>query len=92
GGAHWTSGSGTSFNLADGTYAAGVVQVRQTDVAGNLSTAGSNAAAITIDTSAAAPALALATDSGASAADGITKDGTINVTLPPDAASWEYSV
>ncbi|GAB3444088.1 DUF4214 domain-containing protein [Massilia solisilvae] len=91
-GAHWTSGSSTSFNLADGTYAAGAVQVRQTDVAGNLSTAASNAAAITIDTSAAAPALALAADSGANAADGITKDGTINVTLPPDAASWEYSV
>ncbi|MCS0810853.1 Ig-like domain-containing protein, partial [Massilia agilis] len=92
GGAHWTAGSGTSFNLPAGTQAVGQVQVRYTDVAGNLSAAGSNAAAITIDTSVAAPALALAADTGTSNSDGITKDGTINVTLAGDVASWEYSV
>ncbi|MCS0807655.1 Ig-like domain-containing protein, partial [Massilia agilis] len=75
-GAHWTAGSGTSFTLAGGSYSAGAVQVRQTDVAGNLSSAASNAAAITVDTSAAAPSFALHSDGGANASDGITRDGT----------------
>ena len=49
-GANWATGSGTSFELADDTvYAIGDVQVRQTDTAGNVSTAASNAAAITTD-------------------------------------------
>ena len=48
-GANFTAGTGTSFTLAEGTYAAGQVQVRQSDAAGNTST-GSNAAAIEIDT------------------------------------------
>jgi hypothetical protein len=92
GGAHWSAGSGTSFTLSEGSYAAGEVKVRQTDIAGNLSAAAANTAAITIDTTAAAPSLALASDSGASASDGITSNGTVNVTLPLDAASWEYSI
>jgi hypothetical protein len=45
GGSSWNTGSGNSFNMADNTtYAAGVIQVRQTDVAGNPSGVGSNAA------------------------------------------------
>src|SRR5439155_7948139 len=44
GGTSWNAGTGTSFNMAsDTTYAAGAIQVRQTDIAGNLSAAGSNA-------------------------------------------------
>ena len=44
GGTSWTNGTGTSFNMtSDTTYAAGDVQVRQTDVAGNLGPVGSNA-------------------------------------------------
>jgi VCBS repeat-containing protein len=36
----WSSGSGTSFNLADNTtYAVGAIQVRQTDAAGNMAVA-----------------------------------------------------
>ncbi|MFH1418057.1 MAG: type I secretion protein, partial [Planctomycetota bacterium] len=43
-GGSWNTGTGTSFNMADNTtYAAGVIQVRQTDVAGNVSGTGSNA-------------------------------------------------
>ncbi|MDO9054420.1 MAG: calcium-binding protein, partial [Gallionella sp.] len=39
------AGTGTSFNMtADTTYAAGALQVRQTDVAGNISLVGQNAA------------------------------------------------
>lgn len=92
GGTHWTAGSGTSFTLAEGSHAIGTVQVRQTDLAGNASTVGSNAQAITVDTTLAAPAFALSSDTGASATDGFTKIGVVNVTAAADAASWEYSV
>jgi VCBS repeat-containing protein len=91
-GAHWTTGAGTSFTLADGIYAAGALRVRQTDLAGNLSAAGASAAAITIDTTTSAPAFALAIDSGKSGTDGISTSGAVNVSLPTDAASWEFSV
>ena len=52
GGTTWAAGTGTSIALAAGTYAAGTVQVRQTDAAGNLGTAAS-LGAVTVDTSAA---------------------------------------
>ncbi|MCA1248916.1 hypothetical protein, partial [Massilia sp. MS-15] len=86
----WTAGSGGSFTLAPGSYAAGQVQVRQTDIAGNTSTAASNSAAITIDQGVDAPSLVLANDTGSSASDGLSRDGTVNVGLAPDAAGWEY--
>ncbi|MGO4894710.1 beta strand repeat-containing protein, partial [Flavobacterium sp. W21_SRS_FM6] len=92
GGVNWATGTGTSFELgADATYAIGDIQVKQTDVAGNASSAASNAAAITTDTTLAAPSLALATDTGSSNSDGITTDATVNVTLADDVASWQYS-
>ncbi|MCA1248910.1 hypothetical protein LCI23_20440, partial [Massilia sp. MS-15] len=86
----WTAGSGSSFTLAPGSYAAGQVQVRQTDLAGNTSVAASNGATISIDQSVAAPSLALANDTGSSASDGLSSDGTVNVSLALDVASWEY--
>jgi hypothetical protein len=47
------SAATTTFVLGAGTYAAGAVQVRQTDLAGNITTTPSqNAAAISIDTTA----------------------------------------
>ena len=92
GGTHWTAGSGTSFTLGEGSHAIGTVQVRQTDTAGNTSTAASNPQAVTVDTTLAAPTFALASDTGASATDGITKAGSVDVTLAGDAAAWEYSV
>ncbi|UTW07207.1 Ig-like domain-containing protein [Pseudomonas benzenivorans] len=49
GGAFWAVGTGTSFVLAQGSYGIGSVQVRQTDLAGNVSTVTSNASAITVD-------------------------------------------
>ncbi|MDH2448979.1 hypothetical protein, partial [Cobetia sp. 2AS] len=36
GGSNWIAGTGTTFTLAEGSYADGVVQIRQTDVAGNV--------------------------------------------------------
>lgn len=53
-GSIWTNGTGGSFTLAAGTYAVGCVQVKQTDVAGNISAIASNAGAITVDTTAPA--------------------------------------
>jgi hypothetical protein len=54
-GSSWTTGSGSTFALStEQTYAVGTIQVKQTDLAGNTSTAGSNAAAWTYDHTAAA--------------------------------------
>jgi VCBS repeat-containing protein len=52
GGSTWLAGSGTSFVLPAGIYAAGTVQMRQTDLAGNVQTGAliaKNAAVITVD-------------------------------------------
>ena len=90
GGTTWAAGTGTSIALAAGTYAAGTVQVRQTDAAGNLGTAAS-LGAVTVDTSAAAPTLALASDTGSSGTDGITRTGTVQVSNLEAGATWEFS-
>jgi hypothetical protein len=54
GGTTWTAGTGSSFVLASGTYAAGSIKVEQTDIAGNISSLGTNSVAITVDTTAPA--------------------------------------
>ena len=48
-GSDWTTGSGTSFALDEGSYSANAIQVRQTDTAGNISTAGTPGQALTVD-------------------------------------------
>ncbi|WP_347469501.1 beta strand repeat-containing protein [Burkholderia stagnalis] len=83
GGAHW----GTSFGAIEGTNN---VQVRQVDVAGNASAATSFS--FTLDTSAAAPGVALAVDSGSSAVDHVTNVGTLNLTGVESGATVQYSV
>ncbi|MFP3693053.1 Ig-like domain-containing protein, partial [Burkholderia sp. SIMBA_048] len=65
------------------------VQVRQTDVAGN--TSDPTAFSFTLDTSAAAPSVALTTDSGSSSTDHITSAGTLNLTGVETGATVEYS-
>ncbi|WP_321809113.1 Ig-like domain-containing protein, partial [Burkholderia sp. BCC1993] len=77
----------TSFNAVEGVND---VQVRQTDIAGNTSTATSFS--FTLDTSAAAPGVALATDSGSSASDHVTNVGTLNLTGVETGATVEYSI
>ncbi|MBZ5486524.1 Ig-like domain-containing protein [Halomonas aquamarina] len=91
GGESWQTGTGTSFTLPEGDYAAGSVQVRQTDVAGNTG-APASLGAVVIDTTAPdTPTLSLVNDTG-EIGDGVTADGTIDVgNLEPDA-SWEYSL
>nr|WP_242431852.1 Ig-like domain-containing protein [Burkholderia ambifaria] len=83
GGSHWN----TSFSAVEGLNN---VQVRQIDVAGNTSSATSFS--FTLDTSAAAPSVALTTDSGSSATDHITNVGTLNVTGIETGATVQYSI
>ncbi|WP_232454696.1 Ig-like domain-containing protein, partial [Burkholderia ubonensis] len=83
GGAHWS----TSFGAVEGVNN---VQVRQVDVAGNASSATSFS--FTLDTSAAAPGVALTTDSGSSASDHVTNVGTLNLTGIETGATVQYSV
>ncbi|WP_244097813.1 Ig-like domain-containing protein, partial [Burkholderia ambifaria] len=77
----------TSFNAVEGVND---VQVRQTDVAGN--TSDSTSFSFTLDTSAAAPGIALTSDSGSSSTDHITNVGTMNLTAVETGASVEYSI
>jgi large repetitive protein len=63
----------TPAGLADGSY---TLTATATDAAGNVSDAGE--ISITLDTAApAAPVVRLATDSGSSATDGVTNDGSL---------------
>ena len=48
-GSNWTTGSGSSFAPSAGSYSANTIQVRQTDIAGNISTAGTHGQVLTID-------------------------------------------
>jgi hypothetical protein len=89
---NWINGAGSSFVLASGSYGAGSILVRQSDIAGNTSAIGQLGAITIIDSTAATPSLALANDTGVSATDGITNDGTINVTDLEAGASWQYSI
>ncbi|WP_230975240.1 beta strand repeat-containing protein, partial [Burkholderia stagnalis] len=82
-GAHWN----TSFSAVEGLND---VQVRQTDIAGN--TSNPTSFSFTLDTSAAAPGVALATDSGSSTVDHITNVGTLNLTGVETGATVEYSI
>ncbi|WP_244102516.1 Ig-like domain-containing protein, partial [Burkholderia ambifaria] len=77
----------TSFSALEGINN---VQVRQTDIAGNTSSATSFS--FTLDTSAAAPGIALTTDSGSGSTDHITNVGTLNVTGIETGATVQYSV
>src|SRR5205823_1448637 len=90
GGSHWTTGSGTSFTLAPGSYARSEERRVGTDIAGNVSST-TNLAAITVDQTVAAPSAALHAATGSSASDRITNNGQIDVTLASDVASWQYS-
>ncbi|PKF54418.1 hypothetical protein CW748_15940, partial [Alteromonadales bacterium alter-6D02] len=91
GGATWSTGVGTSFELANNTtYTAGQVQVKQTDIAGNESVAASNASTFKTDQVVSTVGLSLANDTGRSSSDEKTNDATVNVSLAADVASWEY--
>ncbi|EXI64206.1 MAG: Cyclolysin [Candidatus Accumulibacter adjunctus] len=91
GGSTWTNGSASTFEIAEGAYAAGQIQVRQTDLAGNTGPVSTNGATITVDQTVAPPTFALAADTGGSGSDGITSNGLINVFGVEAGATWEYT-
>ncbi|MDH2448972.1 hypothetical protein, partial [Cobetia sp. 2AS] len=90
GGSNWIDGTGTTFTLDEGVYTDGVVQIRQTDVAGNASDA-VNLGDVTVDATIAAPSLALSEDTNITD-DGITSNGEVTVSGLEADASWEYSL
>ena len=55
GGTTFSNGTGTSFTLGAGSYSAGSIQVKQTDLAGNTGSVASIAAAATVDLTAPTP-------------------------------------
>ncbi|MDD2828752.1 MAG: Ig-like domain-containing protein [Sulfuricurvum sp.] len=79
-GGTWTVGSGTSFNLANNTiYGINMIQLRQTDAAGNVSVVTKNTDAITIDVN---PPILTITDNEPTAIsnmDGSNSDGTTDL-------------
>ena len=83
GGTTWSS----TFTPVAGSNS---VQARQTDAAGNISTA-SSAFVFTFDNTAAAPTLALTTDTGSSTSDKITSNGALTATGVESGATLEYS-
>ncbi len=90
----WTNGAGTTLRALalNTTYAVGNIQMRQTDVAGNVSTAFSNATPITIDLSSPLPpTFALGTYSGSSNIGLLTNVGVVSISGQETGASWQYS-
>ena len=87
GGSNWSTSAPTLAQLVQGSN---TVEVRQTDVAGNVSSAGS--LTFTLDTSTAAPGVALTTDSGSSASDHITNVGTLALSGLEAGATVSYSI
>ena len=80
----WTNSFTATANASNTVY------VRQTDVAGNVSTG--TKLEFNLDTEAAAPIVALTTDSGTSGTDQITNVGTLNVTGTDPDAVLSYSI
>ena len=86
---NWKTGSGDRITDAaldvDGKRQ---VEVRQTDLAGNVATIQFD---VTVDRSVAAPVVALVNDTGA-AGDRITREGALHVSGIESGATWEYSI
>src|SRR3569623_1921339 len=90
----WAAATNTigqnTWSLAGQTLSGSdTLKVRVIDAAGNGGAAASQA--YVHDTTAAAPTLALAADTGTSTTDTNTHNGTINVTGLETGASWQYS-
>src|SRR5206468_12355958 len=76
----------TGITLSSGT---GTLSVRTIDTAGNVKTGTGHS--YTLDTTVAAPTLALASDTGSSSTDHITSNGQVNVSGLETGATWQYS-
>jgi Ca2+-binding RTX toxin-like protein len=91
-GTSWSTGSGTTFALAVDTYAAGDIQVRQTDAQENISTSSSNEASITVDDEVAAPTASLFNDTGSSDSDGITSSAALTFSMASEVVNRQFNV
>ena len=86
-GGAWVNGAGTAFNMSEGQH---TYSVRQKDSLNNVSAVTTKT--VTLDTVAPnAAGFALASDAGISNTDGVTNNGTVNVSLSSDTNNWQYS-
>ncbi|MGY0197531.1 Ig-like domain-containing protein [Leptothrix sp. BB-4] len=91
-GVTWLNGSGVNWTLPEGSYAAGMVRMKQTDLAGNVSAVGISTRAIRVDRSITAPTLSLKADTGSSASDFNTRDGRLSVQGLDAGDRWSWSL
>jgi Big-like domain-containing protein len=90
GGTSWTDGTGTAFTPGEGDYAAGDVQVRVVDTAGNAVV--TSLPELKIDQTAPAQAtVVLANDTGEDGQDNVTSDGALTITAEPGATVQVYN-
>ena len=89
GGTSWSDGSGKSFDLDEGVYAAKAVQVQQTDGAGNTATA--EMAALSIDNTVLALSISLLLDTSA-VGDDLSSSGSLVLTGQEAGANVKYSL
>ncbi|MDP1968555.1 MAG: FG-GAP-like repeat-containing protein [Burkholderiaceae bacterium] len=83
----------STFNLAEGEWAVGEIEVRQKDLANNVSAIAANVAAWTVDlTAPAAPAVTMPDDNGDSNSDGITSLTTVTISGLEGGATWSYNL
>lgn len=91
-GISWLTGSSSlEFQAPEADYAAGAIRARQLDALGYPSDS-VLLGAVVVDQSVSAPNALLANDTGASATDGITQDGQLDLTLSEAESTWEYSL
>jgi hypothetical protein len=90
GGTSWNDGSGKSFDLDEGLYAANAIQVQQTDGAGNTSTI-AKMAAVAIDNTVLAPSISLLLDTGV-VGDDLSSSGSLALTGQEAGATTQYSL
>ncbi len=89
GGISWNDGSGKSFDLDEGVYAANAIQVQQTDGAGNTATA--KMASVSIDNTVLAPSISLLLDTGV-VGDDLSSSGSLALTGLEAGATAQYSL
>ncbi len=87
-----TTAAGTGLSTA-AVIGLGALGVGAIAVAASGGGGGDSAPVVVADTTApVAPTIALATDAGTSATDGITNVGTVNVTGLESGATWQYQI
>ncbi|RXJ72558.1 hypothetical protein CS022_14700 [Veronia nyctiphanis] len=89
GGITWELGVGASFDVSQGNYEAGDIQIRQTDMAQNVAV--TELPALTFDLTLPAATVSL-NDLGASDSDNISKSGTITLDNFGEGETWEYNL